>query len=211
MIGRGLVPPAFAIAMSAAPLMPDCAKVMDVPSGEKEGRRMSLWRWGAMSCVSPVPSSRIVYRTVGAVEDDRLAVWRPRGRTSLVAVRAIFDKPVLHDLHVGIGHVVTSWATLGLVGFGFVAFLIQQLSLATGRLAPAMAAVSVSNPAVSVVLGILLYQEKLTRAMWHVFVAVVALLAALAGAAIITLANRETQMADAVAADDRARPDPAPA
>jgi hypothetical protein len=95
------------------------------------------------------------------------------------------------------------------VGFGFVAFLIQQLSLATGQLAPAIAAVSVCNPAVSVVLGILLYQEKLTRPMWHVFVAVAGLLAALAGAAIITLSNRETQMPDAVAADDRARPDPA--
>jgi drug/metabolite transporter (DMT)-like permease len=127
----------------------------------------------------------------------------------LFGLSATFDKPVINELHVSIGHVVTSWATLGLVGFGFVAFLIQQLSLATGQLAPAMAAVSVSNPAVSVVLGILLYQEKLTRPIWHVFVAVAALLAALAGAAIITLANRETQIPDAVAADDRARPDPA--
>jgi drug/metabolite transporter (DMT)-like permease len=127
----------------------------------------------------------------------------------LFGLSATFDKPVINELHVSLGHVLTSWATLGLVGFGFVAFLIQQLSLATGQLAPAMAAVSVSNPAVSVVLGILLYQEKLTRPVWHVLVAVAALLAALAGAAIITLANRETQMPDAVAADERARPDPA--
>ena len=129
----------------------------------------------------------------------------------LFGLSATFDKPVINDLHVSIGDVVTSWATLGLVGFGFVAFLIQQLSLATGQLAPAMAAVSVCNPGVSVVLGILLYQERLTRPGWHVLVAVAALLAALAGAVMITLANRETQMPDAVAADDRARPDPAPA
>ena len=73
-----------------------------------------------------------------------------------------------------------------------------------------MAAVSVSNPGVSVVLGILLYEERLTRPTWHVFVAVAALLAALAGATIITLGNRETEMPGAVPADDRARPDPAP-
>ena len=55
-----------------------------------------------------------------------------------------------------------------------------------------MAAVSVSNPAVSVLLGIALYEERLTRPAWHVLVAAAALLAAFAGATMITLANRET-------------------
>lgn len=128
----------------------------------------------------------------------------------LFGLSATFDKPMLNDLHVSIGDAVTSWALLGLVGFGFIAFLIQQLSLATGQLAPAMAAVSVANPGVSVVLGILLYQERLTRPIWHVFVAIAALLVALAGAAIITLANRETQMPGQAAPENRARPGPGP-
>jgi hypothetical protein len=130
----------------------------------------------------------------------------------LFGLSATFDKPVINDLHVSIGATATDLATWGLLGFGAAAFLIQQLSLATGQLAPAMAAVSVANPGVSVVLGILLCEERLTRPTWHVLVAVVALLAALAGAALITLANRETQMPSAAAAPgDRARPDPAPA
>ena len=104
----------------------------------------------------------------------------------------------------------TAWTTWALLGFGFIAFLIQQLSLAAGQLAPAMAAVSVANPGVSVLLGILLYEERLTRPTWHVLVAGAALLAALAGAVIITLANRETQIPGEVVADD-ARADPAPA
>jgi EamA domain-containing membrane protein RarD len=54
--------------------------------------------------------------------------------------------------------------------------------------------VSVANPALSVVLGILLFDERLTRPEWHVVVAAAALLAALAGAVLITLANRETQL-----------------
>jgi hypothetical protein len=62
---------------------------------------------------------------------------------------------------------------------------------------------------VSVVLGILLYEERLTRPIWHVFVAIAALLAALAGATIITLANRETEMPDAAVPEERTRPDPA--
>ena len=133
----------------------------------------------------------------------------------LFGLSATFDKPVINDLHVSLGHAATAWATWGLLGFGFVAVLIQQLSLATGQLAPAMAAVSVANPGVSVVLGILLYEERLTRPTWHVFVAVAALLAALAGAVIITLGNRETEMPGATAPEDRTRterePDPAPA
>jgi drug/metabolite transporter (DMT)-like permease len=107
---------------------------------------------------------------------------------------ATFTKPVLDDLHAGIGEAAGDWRTWALLGFGFVAFLIQQLSLATGQLAPAMAAVSVSNPAVSVILGILLFEERLTRPGWHVVVAIAALLAALGGATIITLANRETEV-----------------
>lgn len=114
---------------------------------------------------------------------------------------ATFTKPVINDLHVSIADAAGDWRTWALLGFGFVAFLIQQLSLATGQLAPAMAAVSVSNPAISVVLGILLYAERLTRPTWHVVVAVAALLAAFAGAVMITLANRETPMPGGPAAD----------
>ena len=93
-----------------------------------------------------------------------------------------FAKPVLQDLNVSVGEAAGDWRTWALLAFGFVGFLLQQLSLATGQLAPAMAAVSVSNPAVSVLLGIALYEERLTRPSWHVAVACAALLAALGGA-----------------------------
>jgi uncharacterized membrane protein len=112
----------------------------------------------------------------------------------LFGLSATFAKPVINDLHVSIAEAAGDWRTWALLGYGFIAFLIQQLSLATGQLAPAMAAVSVSNPAISVVLGILLFQERLTRPGWHVIVAAAALVAALGGAVLITLANRETQM-----------------
>jgi drug/metabolite transporter (DMT)-like permease len=123
---------------------------------------------------------------------------------------AMFSKPVINDLHVSIADAATDWRTWALLGFGFVAFVVQQLSLATGQLAPAMAAVSVSNPAVSVILGIVLFEERLTRPEWHVAVAIAALLAALAGATIVTLANRETQLPGEAATKDPARSEPTP-
>lgn len=112
----------------------------------------------------------------------------------LDGLSASFAKPVLNDLHSGLAATAEDWCTWALLGFGFAGFLLQQLSLATGQLAPAMAAVSVANPAISVLLGVLLYQENLSRPAWHVAVAAVALLAALSGALLITMANRETPM-----------------
>jgi drug/metabolite transporter (DMT)-like permease len=123
---------------------------------------------------------------------------------------ASFAKPVIDALHVSIADAAGAWQTWALLGFGLVAFVIQQLSLATGQLAPAMAAVSVANPVVSVVLGIVLFEERLTRPAWHVLVALVALLAALAGAVLITLANRETPMPGVdTTTTDASRGDPA--
>ena len=71
----------------------------------------------------------------------------------LFGMSATFAKPVLADLHVGIAEAASDWRTWALLAFGFAGFVIQQLSLATGQLTPAMAAVSVVNPAVSVILG----------------------------------------------------------
>jgi len=123
----------------------------------------------------------------------------------LYGLSATFAKPVIADLHVGIAEAAGDWRTWALLGFGFIAFVIQQMSLATGQLAPAMATLSVANPVVSVVLGILLFDERLTRPEWHVLVAFAALLAALAGAALITFANRETEI------PGKARPHDVPA
>jgi drug/metabolite transporter (DMT)-like permease len=120
---------------------------------------------------------------------------------------ATFAKPVINDLHVSIAAAATDWRTWALLGFGFAAILFQQLSLATGQLAPAMAAQSVANPAVSVLLGILLFEERLTRPAWHIVVAFAALLAALAGATLITLTNRETRLPDTATGPEGGRTD----
>jgi drug/metabolite transporter (DMT)-like permease len=122
---------------------------------------------------------------------------------------ATFTKPVVEELHVSIGHTAGDWRTWALLGFGAAAFFLHQLALATGQLAPAVAAVSVTNPIISVVLGIVLYEERLTRPFWHVLVAVAALLAALWGVAMITLANRDTQVPGGAEPQPRAPPDPA--
>ncbi len=112
----------------------------------------------------------------------------------LFGLSASFAKTTIDQLSGGILDVLTHPEFYALVGIGLVAFVIQQLSLSTGQFAPAMAAVAVSNPAISVILGVLLFQESLTRPAWHVLVAVAALIAAFYGAYMITAANREREI-----------------
>jgi hypothetical protein len=46
-------------------------------------------------------------------------------------------------------------------------FVLQQVSLGTGKLAPSVATVSVANPVVGILLGTLLLDERLSRPVWH--------------------------------------------
>ena len=107
----------------------------------------------------------------------------------LFGLSATLTKPVVEALHEGIGVVLSDWMLYVLAAAGGIGFVLQQLSLATGRLAPSVATVSVANPVVSVLLGVLLFQERLSRPTWHVAVALAGLGLALAGAVRITLAR----------------------
>ena len=109
----------------------------------------------------------------------------------LYGLSATLMKPVVESLHTeSLGAVVAGWqfwvwAAAGLIGFGF-----QQLSLSTGKLVPSVAAVSVANPVVSVILGALVLQERLEKnPPWHAVVAVGALGLALVGSVVISSAK----------------------
>jgi drug/metabolite transporter (DMT)-like permease len=105
--------------------------------------------------------------------------------------------PTLDYLHQSVGTMLSHWECYALAVVGLLGFVIQQVSLGTGRLAPAVATVSVANPVVSVLIGIVVLDERLSRPAWHVIVAVIGLGLTFVGAIVISLA-RET-----------ARPDPA--
>ena len=107
----------------------------------------------------------------------------------LFGLSAALTKPTLDYLHDGVGTMLSHWEPYALAVAGVLGFVLQQVSLATGRLAPSVATVSVANPIVSVVLGALLLDERLERPTWHVVVAFVGLGLALAGAVVISLAQ----------------------
>jgi drug/metabolite transporter (DMT)-like permease len=108
----------------------------------------------------------------------------------LFGISAALTKPTVDFLHEGVGVMLSHWQCYVLAVAGVLGFVLQQVSLGTGRLAPSVATVSVANPIVGVLLGILIFDERLSRPLWHVVVAAASLLVALGGAVLISLSSQ---------------------
>ena len=127
---------------------------------------------------------------------------------ALFGLSACLVKPTLQALHVSVGDVLSSWEFYGMALAGIIAFVLQQVSLGVGFLATSVATVSVTNPIVSVTIGALILEERLSRPAWHVIVAVLGVALAMAGAVVISLA---TEAQNRRRTDDEPESEPSPA
>lgn len=107
----------------------------------------------------------------------------------LFGTSACLVKPSLDLLHQSVADVLSHWELYAMALTGIAAFVLQQVSLSTGFLATSVATVSVANPIVSVLIGVLLFDERLARPPWHIVVAVGGLALAMAGAVSISIAR----------------------
>jgi drug/metabolite transporter (DMT)-like permease len=117
----------------------------------------------------------------------------------LFGLSAALTKPVVESLHEGISELLSNWETYVLAIAGVLGFVLQQVSLGTGRLAPSVATVSVANPIVGILLGVLILDERMSRPAWHVLVACIGLGLALFGAVVISLAREQGSEDDSAA------------
>ena len=97
----------------------------------------------------------------------------------LFGLSAALTPSTLDYLHESVGTMLSHWECYALAIAGVGGFVLQQVSLGTGRLAPSVATVSVANPVVSIAIGTLLLNETLSRPTWHIVVAVIGLSLAL--------------------------------
>ena len=107
----------------------------------------------------------------------------------LFGLSSALTKPTLDYLHESVGTMLSHWECYALAVAGVLGFVLQQVSLGTGRLAASVATVSVANPVVGILIGMLLFDEALSRPAWHIVLAVVGLTLALVGAVVISLAR----------------------
>ena len=123
----------------------------------------------------------------------------------LFGLSAALCKPTVEILgDSGAAGVLESWELYAFAAAGIIAFVVQQLSLATGKLAASVATVSVCNPLVGIVIGTLLLEERLADPLWHKLVAYTGLGIALAGAVVISSSTEGAR-------DERGPAVPAPA
>ena len=107
----------------------------------------------------------------------------------LFGLSSSLTKPTLDFLHESVGTMLSHWECYALAVAGVLGFVLQQVSLGTGKLAPSVATVSVANPLVGIMIGTLLFDERFSRPAWHIVLAVLGLALALVGAVVISLAH----------------------
>jgi drug/metabolite transporter (DMT)-like permease len=169
------------------------------PAGGVDNAPASDWI-AAFLVIGAVCASLLLFGRRGGLSAKAAVFGAAAG--ILYGVSATLMKPVVEELHAdGFASVLESWELWVMAVTGIVGFYLQQISLATGRLVTSVATVSVANPVVSVLLGVLVLQERLDQPpAWHAVLAIGGLALALLGAVVVASASE--QEAEAEAATD---------
>jgi drug/metabolite transporter (DMT)-like permease len=157
-----------------------------------EGRRPSAREWLlalvlvaglATFLLAGRPSAGVVGLDADVLAWSSVAILLPVGALTLAALRwphghapallgaaagiayglvaALIKEATALD-RTGIGHVFSDWPVYVLIASGGVALVLTQLAYRAGPLAQSMPALTVSDPAASVVLGIAAFQERVS-------------------------------------------------
>ncbi len=103
----------------------------------------------------------------------------------LFALSAALTKAVTDQLGEGVGELLVDWRVYALIAVGYVSMTFNQLALATGVLAPAVATSMAFDPITSVLLGTTLLEESLHETTAGAVAIVLSLGAALAGMTVL--------------------------
>jgi len=164
--------------------------VGDAASGNENA---PSWQWAIVVVVLGIASGVLVFLG-GRGSLSRKAAAFGACAGLLYGLSASLWKPAAESLNAdGLGGLLTSWEFWAFAGAGVLAFLVQQVSLATGKLAPSVAMTSVLNPIVGILVGTLLLDERLADPTWHKVVAYAGLAVALVAAVTITKATEEAK------------------
>jgi drug/metabolite transporter (DMT)-like permease len=162
--------------------------VLSDPSGGKEDAPIGEWLIAGGALVGVATALALAgFRATGALRAALLgtAAGLLFGLVSALTKGAV---EVLSDEGWG---VFADWHIYALVAVGFCGMTLTQMALGTGILPPAVATSSIFNPAASVLLGIVLFDEGIHKDALETSLAVLALLAMFAGVAVLALGQRE--------------------
>lgn len=114
------------------------------------------------------------------------------------AYQAAVTKEFMTIIGQGLGAILASWTTYALIATALAGFALQQSALKTGFLAPAMAASNASTLFVSVLLGILVFQETLSNGQDRLLPALLGLGLAVLGVVLLAAPERHAEQSAVV-------------
>jgi len=153
------------------------------PSGGRDDAPIGEWLIaGGVSAAIVVPLFLAARKAGPAKRAALLGI----GAGILFALSAALTKVVTDQLADDVFSVFAHWQLYALVVIGYISLTLNQLALSTGALAPAIATSMAFDPIASVVIGVTLLEETIHESPLGVAATVVALLAALAGIAILS-------------------------
>ena len=158
------------------------------PAGGRQDAPMIEWLL-AVAVVVGICVLLVRFGTRGGAVQRAAAYGATAGL--LFGLTASLTKPLVEELHVDFAGVLLDWRLYVLLIGGVLAFAYQQISLGIGKLAPSVATVSILNPMLAIILGIVLLEERLSRPAWHVAVALIGLLVGLGGTLVIALGRED--------------------
>ena len=159
------------------------------PSGGRNDAPLSEWLI-ASAIIAVVCAPLVLLGRHGPA--PRRAAWLGTAAGILFALTAALTKAAVDELNVGVWHVLSSWEPYALAAVGYTSMTLNQMALNTGALAATIATSTAADPVVSVVLGLVLFDESLHVAGVGAIVSVVALGAALGGMAVLARAEEQT-------------------
>ena len=130
------------------------------PAGGIDNAPGSEW---AIVIVVIVVAVRGCSRSAGAAGSTMRAAVYGTVAGILFGLSAALTKPTVEYLHEGVDVMLSHWEAYALAIAGVLGFVLQQVSLGTGKLAPSVATVSVANPIVGILIGTLLLDERWSR------------------------------------------------
>jgi drug/metabolite transporter (DMT)-like permease len=134
----------------------------------------------------------LAHRRRGALSATLFAIAAGLGFAYQAAVTKLF----MTQIGYGLMTILTTWTTYALIISALAGFAFQQSALKTGYLAPAMAASNASTLIMSVILGLTLFQESLSRGQGQLLPAILGLALAIFG--VVLLSTPETREMKAV-------------
>jgi drug/metabolite transporter (DMT)-like permease len=156
------------------------------PTAGRVGLDADVLAWSTVSCCAVIGALTLVAMR-----------WAHGHRPALLGTAAGVGYGLVAGLikeatalyHTGFAHLITDWPLYALIAVGGAALGLTQMAYRAGPLAKSMPALTVSDPAASVALGVLAFQENLSTNALAIALQVIGFVV-MAGAAA-QLARRE--------------------